>query len=508
MSHGLVVGGTTSDAGKSLLTAALCRWLRRQGVRVAPFKAQNMSNNSMVVPGGAEVGRAQWLQAVAAGVAPEADMNPVLLKPGSDMTSHVVLCGKPAGTVRSGQWRQVRPQLAAAAFEALERLRSTYDVVIAEGAGSPAEINLRTDDFTNLGLAAKTRWPMIVVGDIDRGGVLAAFYGTLGVVNPDDQKLISGWVVNKFRGSRELLQPGLDQIADLTGRPVLGVVPYLPDLWLDVEDSLSATASPPSLGAPAGGALTVAVVRYPRVSNSTDLDALAVEPGVQVQWTRTPDQVRSADVVVLPGSRATVSDMAWLRKTGLAAAVIDHASAGKPVLGMCGGYQMLAHTITDNVESDVGTVDGLGLLPTDVEFSQEKTLGTPIGQWRGHPVAAYEIHHGTARRRLGAGDDTEPFLDGWQRGTVWGTTWHGAFENDAFRRAWLKMAAAQTGSSWQVSDASVNFAGLRETMLDRLADAVEQHVDTDHLWRLIDGGVPDGLPTKTPGFGREPGATS
>lgn len=499
---GLLVAGTTSDAGKSLVTAGICRFLARQGFSVAPFKAQNMSNNSMVCADGAEIGRAQWLQAVAAGVEPEAAMNPVLLKPGSDRRSHVIALGKPFGTLEAGEYATGRTGLARIAFDALAGLRERFDVVVCEGAGSPAEINLRAGDYVNMGLARAARLPVVVVGDIDRGGVLASMFGTVALLEPEDQALLAGWIVNKFRGDVTLLRPGLDTLSRVTGRPVLGVLPWLDGVWIDSEDALAQAGwhrDARHRSETAG--LRVAVVKFPRASNATDVDALAAEPGVTVSLTADADAVLDADVVVLPGSRATLSDLEWMRARGIADAVLARARAGRPVLGICGGHQMLAGVIDDRWESGLGAVAGLGLLPTRVEFGQEKVLGRPTGRWRGHAVHAYEIHHGcavldTADSRATA---AEPFLDGWRLGAVWGTTWHGAFDNDAFRRAWLAEAATQAGVGWAPTADAPGFGALRESMLDRLADAVAEHLDTDALLGLIKGGAPAGLPFVPPG---------
>jgi adenosylcobyric acid synthase len=490
----LLVAGTTSDAGKSLVTAGICRWLARRGISVAPFKAQNMSNNSMVCRDGAEIGRSQWLQAVAAGAEPEAAMNPVLLKPGTDRRSHVVLLGRPHGDLVAGEFATGRRHLAETAFAALADLRARYDVVVCEGAGSPTEINLRAGDYVNMGLARHAGLPVVVVGDIDRGGVFAAMYGTLALLDSADQAHLAGWIVNKFRGDPALLAPGLDMIAAATGRPVLGVLPWLRDVWLDSEDAL-AVAGWSDHRRGVGGTLRVAVVRFPRLSNATDVDALATEPGVAVTVTADPDVVAAADLVVLPGTRATVTDLAWARARGIAAAVQARAAAGRPVLGICGGYQMLAGSIDDPVESRAGVVDGLGLLPVAVTFDADKHLGRPTGSWRGHPVRAYEIHHGVAR----AGAQTQPFLDGCQDGVVWGTTWHGAFENDAFRRAWLATVAEQAGVAWKPDPAAPGFVAHREAMLDRLADAVADHLDTTALLNLIEHGPPPALRVVAPG---------
>jgi adenosylcobyric acid synthase len=487
----LLVAGTGSDAGKSVLVAGLCRWLARQGVRVAPFKAQNMSLNSFVTLDGAEIGRAQAMQAAAAGIEPTADMNPVLLKPGSDRRSQVVVLGHPEAEADAVGYRSHAPRLRQVALESLARLRDAYDVVICEGAGSPAEINLRDTDVANMGLARAAGLPVIVVGDIDRGGVFAAMYGTLALLAPDDQALISGFVINKFRGAPELLNSGLVMLRELTGRPVYGVLPWQEGLWLDVEDSLSLASRDVEPG-PFGinDFLRVAVVRLPRISNFTDTDALAAEPGVLVRFATSPADLADADLVVLPGSRATVADLAWLRDRGLAAAVAERARAGRPVLGICGGYQMLAGQIDDPVESGRGPVDGLGLLPVRVRFGAEKILGRPRGRALGAPVAGYEIHHGVAEVTDPA---AESFLDGCRRGAIWGTSWHGVLENDEFRRAFLAEVAALAGRDFTPAPGT-RFAAVREARLDVLAGLVSGHLDTAALGQLIENGPVPGLP--------------
>jgi adenosylcobyric acid synthase len=494
MTGALLVAGTTSDAGKSVLVAGLCRWLHRQGVKVAPFKAQNMANNSAVTPDGAEIGRAQAMQAAAAAVEPQALMNPVLLKPGSDRSCHVVALGRPAGEVTAASYHRLKPHLMATVLSALAQLRERFDVVVCEGAGSPAEINLRDTDIANMGLARAARLPVLVVGDIDRGGVFASMFGTLALLDEADQQLVAGFVVNKFRGDPELLAPGLAMLRRLTGRPSYGVLPWLDGLWLDSEDSLSLDAMASTVGSPGGDGLRVAVVRLPRISNFTDVDALTCEPGVVVRFVTSPVECSDADLVVLPGTRATVDDLAWLRARGLDETLLRRAAAGRPVLGICGGYQMLARQIVDGVESRAGTVEGLGLLPVRVRFAAAKTLGRPAGAAYGHPVTAYEIHHGVVT----VDGPAEPFLDGVRVGSVWGTTWHGAFENDGFRRAFLGEVAAAAGRAF-VPDGRVSFAAVREARLDALGDLVEHHLDTDAVWRLIERGAPAGLPFVPPG---------
>jgi adenosylcobyric acid synthase len=484
-----MVLGTTSDAGKTVVTTGLCRALVRRGVRVAPFKAQNMSNNSMVTGEGREMGRAQWVQAVAARAEPEVAMNPVLLKPGSDLRSHVVVMGEPAGRLDAHEFAGARTALAAAAYDAFDDLSDRYDVVVCEGAGSPAEVNLRVHDFVNLGLARHAGVPAILVGDIDRGGVFAAMHGTLALLDEADQALLGGLVVNKFRGDPDLLRPGLHAIEQLTGRPVLGVLPWLPDLWLDSEDSLSVRDRPVP-GDAGESRLRVAVVRLPRISNFTDVDALCLEPALDVTWVTDPRHLAAADVVVLPGTRATIADLAWLREQGLADAVQEHAARGGVVLGICGGLQMLGREIADpdGVEGPAGThVPGLGLLDAATTFGARKVLGTPSGSGLGAPVSGYEIHHG--RVRVGSGDS---FPGGARSGAVFGTMWHGCLEGDAFRGAWLMLASELSGRGG-LATGRVSFAAARERRIDAIADAIEQHLDFDAVVRLIEGGPPPGL---------------
>jgi adenosylcobyric acid synthase len=470
-----LIAGTSSDAGKSLVATGLCRALARRGLSVAPFKAQNMSNNSMVCADGSEIGRAQYLQAQAAGVEATSAMNPVLLKPGSDRRSFVVVRGRPFGTLEAGEYATGRRSLAEAAFTAFGELSEKYEIVVCEGAGSPAEINLRAGDYVNLGLAREFALPVILVGDIDRGGVFAALYGTVALLDEADRRLIRAFVINKFRGEESVLAPGLEELTRRTGVPFAGVLPWLSDLWLDTEDTLEVGRW--RRASERRDALRVAVIRLPRISNVTDVDALATEPGVDVLVTTDPDVAAGAHLAVLPGSRSTIDDLAWLRSRGLADALTDRARRNAPILGICGGYQMLAARIVDHVESRVGTIEGLGLLPVEVTFGVEKMLARPIGKWAGHVVNAYEIHHGVAS----APAHGDRFLDGCRVGSVWGTMWHGALENDEFRRAWLKDIAQGAGSTWQPETGSPAFADRRESMINNLADAVEDHLDLEMI---------------------------
>ena len=493
--RGLLVAGTASEAGKSAVTAGICRWLARRGLKVAPFKAQNMSLNSLVTADGAEIGRAQAMQAAAAGIEPEAALNPVLLKPGAGGTSQVMVLGRPVAEADALSYPALKPRLAETVLGCLAGLADRFDAVICEGAGSPAEINLREHDIANMGLARAAGLPVIVVADIDRGGALAALYGTLALLSREDQALVAGFVVNKFRGDARLLEPGLDRLRDLTGRPVLGVLPWTAGLWPDAEDSLSLGTAPDGGMAPGPrvhDVLRVAVIRLPRISNFTDTDPLIAEPGVAVRFVTSPAEVADADLVILPGSRATVADLAWLRERGLADAVAHRAARGGAVLGICGGFQMLAREIRDDVESGAGLVPGLGLLPATATFGPAKVLRMRQETRDGERVTGYEIHHGVV-----TADGGEQFPGGCAAGAVRGTTWHGIFESDGFRRAVLRQVAAAAGRSFEPGH--VTFAQIRERKLDTLADLVAAHLDTAALLDLIDHGAPAGLPFIPPG---------
>ena len=538
----LLVAGTTSDAGKSLITAGICRWLHREGVSVAPFKAQNMALNAAVTPDGLELGRAQAVQAAACGIEPEAVMNPVLLKPTGERRSQVVLLGRAHGTAGARDYRRLRAELRGAVLESLAELRGRFDAVICEGAGSPAEINLRDGDFVNMGLCRDAGLPAIVVGDIDRGGVLAAHYGTIALLHPADQAHVAGMVINKFRGDPSLLDPGVEALEAMTGRPVLGVVPWADGLELDAEDGLALRTF--DRGAETADPLRVAVVGLRRISNFTDLDALAIEPDVDLRLTRDPDVLRDADLVVLPGSKATVADLQDLRDAGLDRVLAERVAAGRPVLGICGGYQMLGDEIEDDgIETGTGTVPGLGLLPVHTTMHPEKitrrrtgallvgeggVLGGDGASGRGGAPAStgasgsggpglgssgertsveaggYEIRHGRVVRHGGsallAGDpivaaaDEAPSADeGCVRGVVAGTSWHGLLEHDEARHALLGWAARHRGRPF--APGPTRFAEVRERRYDVLGDLVAEHLDTDALLRLLEHGVPPGLPT-------------
>jgi adenosylcobyric acid synthase len=479
----LLVCGTHSDAGKSVVTAGICRWLRREGVRVAPFKAQNMALNSVVTLDGGEIGRAQAVQAAAAGLEPEIAMNPILIKPSGERHSQVVVMGHPYADASARSYGAMKHELRPIVAQALADLRERYDVVVCEGAGSPAEINLRQNDIANMWLAGEAGLPTLLVADIDRGGVFASLLGTLALLSPTDQAQIAGFVINKFRGDRSILAPGLEQLYERTGRPTLGVLPFAEDMWMDAEDSV-ALAQIPTRGA----GLDVAVVQLRWISNFTDVDALIAEPGVRVRFTRSAVDVERADLVILPGTKATVEDLERLRSAGLDRALASRAAAGRPILGICGGYQLLGEAIDDSVESRRGRVEGLGLLPVSTRFEPDKLLAHRTGQssWLGTGAGGYEIRHGRVTR-----DGGEPLIDGDEgcvAGSVIGTSWHGMLEHDDFRRALLRRVSAD------FIPGTTPFAAARAARLDVLGDLVAEHLDTAALTRLIEAGTPADLP--------------
>jgi adenosylcobyric acid synthase len=493
-----MVCGTGSDVGKSQVVAGLCRLLARQGVRVAPFKAQNMALNSCVTPDGHEIGRAQYAQAFAAGVPAEVAMNPILLKPTGDRTSQVVLRGRPLGHMTAAEYHERKPELLALVLEDLADLRRRFDVVVCEGAGSPTEINLLDRDIVNLRIAAEAGLPAVVVGDIDRGGVFASLYGTVALLPDDLRALVKGFVINKLRGDPRLLGDGTALLEARSGVPTLGVVPMIDGLVLDAEDSLALDGARPTPSGPArADHLDVAVVRFPRISNFTDLDALSLEPGVGVRFVRHASELGRPDLVVLPGTKATVADLAWMRERGLDRAV---AEVDALVLGICGGYQVLGRRIVDEVESlgDVD-VDGLGLLDVETVFASDKVTRQRTGTAMGQAVTGYEIHHGLVSRGAQSagwvhldgpdGREAEGAVD-LDDAHVLGTTLHGLFEGDAFRAAFLVEVGRRAGKTFV--PAGTSFAAARTAQVDRIADVLEEHLDLDALWALVESAAPPG----------------
>jgi len=527
----LHICGTGSDAGKSLIVTGLCRLLAREGVRVAPFKAQNMSLNSFATASGHEIGRAQAVQALAAGIEPEVAMNPILLKPTSERRSQVVVNGRPVAELGAAEYQATkRHRYWPTVLRSLSDLRERFDVVICEGAGSPAEINLLDGDLVNLALAEAASIPAVLVGDIERGGVFASLFGTVELLPAHFRRLVGGYVINKFRGDPSLLRSGIEELEERTGIPVVGVVPYAEGIFMDAEDSLGLAAvlgrsAAQDRSAGGGVSLDVAVVRLPHLSNFTDLDALALEGGISLRLVASPGELGDPDLIVLPGSKATVDDLDWLRRTGLADRICEESrrDGGASVLGICAGYQMLGEEICDEVESRRGRVAGLGLLPVGTRFLGEKLTRPRSGRALGAEVTGYEIRQGrpailrnggTAGGQSPAGEQSGrlrgshaeswrtpggpalayPFLaldDGFgtedegvtaENGRLTGTNLHGLFDSDEFRAAFLGNVARRRRKSFV---AAASFAGARSQQIDRLADLVEEYVDMGVIRHLI-----------------------
>jgi len=496
----LMIQGTASDVGKSLLVAALCRLYFRRGFKVAPFKSQNMSLNSYAGPDGAEIGRAQALQAIAAGRIPDGDMNPVLLKPEADHRSQVIVNGRPWKTLEGRDYLSMRKLVWPEVTSAMDRLLADNDLIIAEGAGSPAEINLNDREIVNMSVARYLDAPVILAADIDRGGVFASIVGTLALLDDEDRHRVKGFLINKFRGDVSLLSPGLEMLAERTGgRPTCGVIPWIRDLHLAKEDSvaLEGLAGMGSFRGCAGeGNVDIAVPRFPGMANFDDLDALVMEEGVGLRFVESASDLGRPSAVILPGSKTTLRDLAWLRETGLADAVLSQARGGVAVAGICGGYQMLGHSIDDEkaVESDGGTAPGLGLLDIRTEFSEGKQTRPVKGRGLagfggGSVVIGYEIHMGETV----LGDETVPLFSldygAGERGTtdgassadgrIWGTYLHGVFDEPGFRRGWLESIG------WKRRGSPRSLETVRELELNRLADTVAEALDMKLLDRII-----------------------
>jgi adenosylcobyric acid synthase len=470
-----MVQGTTSDAGKSTLVAALCRLLVRRGVRVAPFKPQNMALNSAVTSDGGEIGRAQALQAIAAGLQPHTDMNPVLLKPSSDTGAQVVIHGRVRAEMNARDYHQYKTVAMQAVLESHARLRAQYDAVIVEGAGSPAEINLRDRDIANMGFAEAVDCPVILVADIDRGGVFAHIVGTLACLSDSERARIQGFVINRFRGDIRLLEPGLEWLERQTGKPVLAVLPYLHGLYLDAEDAVQAVT-------PGAGSFRVVVPSYPRMSNHTDFDALRVHPDVDLRFVREGEPMPDADLIILPGSKNTRGDLAWLHAQGWPDRIRRHLRYGGKVIGICGGFQMLGARVDDphGVEGAAGHSPGLGLLDLDTTLTREKRLAQVAGRCafaadaRDAAVTGYEIHMGVS---TGGALGRPAFeIDGRPEGAcsdddqVLGTYLHGLFDHAEACAALLRWAGLHSAHV-------VDTAALREASLDRIADAAAPLLD-------------------------------
>ena len=482
--NALMVQGTTSDAGKSTLVAALGRILRRRGVRVAPFKPQNMALNSAVTVDGGEIGRAQALQALACGLQPHTDFNPVLLKPTTDKRAQVIIHGKVATDLDAKAYHDYKPRAMGAVLASWERLTAQYDFVLVERAGSPAEINLRDRDIANMGFAEAVDCPVILIADIDRGGVFAHLVGTLELLSASEQARVVGFVINRFRGDIGLLESGLDWLEQRTGKPVLGVLPYLHGLMLDAEDAIATSA----VDGKKTAKLKVIAPAYPRTSNHNDLDPLRLHPEVDFRWIGPGEALPTADLIVLPGSKAVRADLDWLRGQGWDKAIARHLRYGGKVIGLCGGYQMLGEVIDDplGLEGSAGSTPGLGFLAVDTVLAAEKQLRNVSGRLllAGQPaMTGYEIHLGVTRGK-GLGRAAVQLADGRSDGAisaddqVLGTYCHGIFDHPEALTALLRWAGAGEVER-------VDFAARREADLDRLADSVEAVLDWGELEKIL-----------------------
>jgi adenosylcobyric acid synthase len=482
----LMVQGTTSDAGKTTVVVALCRWLARQGVSVAPFKPQNMALNSAVTLDGGEIGRSTALQALACGLEPHSDMNPVLLKPQSDRGAQVILRGQVHGNMDALDYHAYKAEAMASVLEAWKALSQRYDVIIAEGAGSPAEINLRANDIANMGFAEAADCPVLLVGDIDRGGVFAQLVGTLELLSESERARTCGFLINRFRGDKALLDPGLDWLTKRTGKPVIGVLPYLHGLVIDAEDSVGTS------GDNDDDALNVIVPLLPRISNHNDFDPLRLHPKVNLQFIAPDQPIPPADLIILPGSKSTRSDLAWLKSQGWSQAIERHLRYGGKLFAICGGFQMLGNTVEDpdGLEGTAGKTEGLGLLEMTTRMVAGKQLENVSGRFAiaagdptTGPLSGYEMHngvtHGPALNRpmasLDKGDGIHPDGAVSDDNQVMGTYVHGIFDEPAACERILTWAGLGEGSQ------AVDYRQHRLTQLDRLADQVEQHLDTNWL---------------------------
>lgn len=498
----LMIQGTSSSAGKSLLVAALCRCFARRGVRVAPFKAQNMSNNAAVCEDGAEIGRSQALQAIAAKIKPHSDMNPILLKPEGDTHSQVIINGRAFQSLGASEYFKRKGQFWNVVTDAIDRLRERYDLVVIEGAGSPAELNLVDVEIVNMAVARYCQSPVVLVGDIERGGVFAQLLGTLWLLSPEERSLVKGLIVNKFRGDLRLFDRGVEILQQRGETPVLGVLPWIKDLKLPEEDAvalLDRTNANDSNIDSAASRLDVAVIRFPHIANFDDFDPLDNDPQVRLRYVESVGQLGSPSVIILPGTKNTIADLQWLRQSGLADAIVTAAGRNVPIVGICGGYQMLGQRIDNphGLEStSVYSVAGLQLLDVITTFQNQKQTfqvtahvlnDSVVSPCTDLQLSGYEIHVGHTETnspwlklsRTGASNATA-VLDGARSssGNIWGCYLHGIFHNDAFRSRWLQSLGVGT-------DGVSNAQSMIETSLERLADVFESHIDIENLTRMI-----------------------
>lgn len=482
MSKKLMVLGTCSNAGKSLIAAGICRILKNRGYKVAPYKSQNMALNSFITEDGLEMGRAQVVQAEAAGVKPDVRMNPILLKPNSDTGSQIILHGEVYGNYTAALYYEEKEFFEREAVKALEELERDFDYIIMEGAGSASEINLKSKDIVNMGLATKVDAPVIIVGDIDRGGVFGALAGTMLLFDDEERKLVKGVIINKFRGNIDILKPGLEMIEDIIKRPVLGVVPYM-EVDIDDEDSLSMKEK----GSKVSGFIDIVVIRTPRISNFTDFNAFEQFEGVGVRYVKSPREIGDPDMIIIPGTKSTMGDLKWLRETGMETRIQKHASKGKPVFGICGGYQMLGQYLKDEhgVEGG-GEMKGIGLLPHSTEFSESKTRKSQIGKLAnvngvfkglsGMEYEGYEIHMGISP---GFGNIIN-------EENIYGTYIHGIFDRSEISTEIINSLMKSKGIEVSHKDV-IDMDKYKEKQYEILAENLEKAIDVDKLLAVLGG---------------------
>ena len=502
MAKTIMIQGTMSNAGKSLLTAGLCRIFRQDGYRVAPFKSQNMALNSYITSEGLEMGRAQVMQAEAAGIEPSVLMNPILLKPTNDTGSQVIVNGEVLGTMSARDYFKYKKKLVPDIMKAFRALAEKNDIIVIEGAGSPAEINLKTDDIVNMGMAKMADAPVLLAGDIDRGGVFAQLYGTVELLEPEERNRIRGLIINKFRGDKTILDPGIEMLEKKCGIPVVGVAPYL-DIQVEDEDSLTERFDRDQ----ETGLIDIAVIRIPRISNFTDFNPLESIPGVSLRYVKHTSDLKNPDVIILPGTKNTMEDLRWLRESGMEALILKAADRGTLIFGICGGYQMLGETLSDphGVEAG-GSMRGMGLLPMDTIFAEKKTRTQVTGRFLDLDgdyetlseveFTGYEIHMGDSVRRNPAkpctsvrdGVTGKEKTEGTFTRNVCGTYVHGIFDKEETALALIRAAGKKKGVDVSRME-GVDFASFKEQQYDILAAELRKHLDIKKIYEILEQGV-------------------
>ena len=492
MAKVIMIQGTMSNAGKSLVTAGLCRVFKQDGYKVAPFKSQNMALNSFITKEGLEMGRAQVMQAEACGIEPSVNMNPILLKPTNDVGSQVIVNGEVLGNMSARDYYKKKTELIHHIMEAYNNLAKEYDIIVMEGAGSPAEINLKENDIVNMGMAKLVNSPVLLVGDIDRGGVFASIAGTLMLLEEDERKMINGTIINKFRGDVNILKPGLDMIEEITKTPVVGVVPYM-ELDIDDEDSLSERFNNKGTV----DLIDIAVIRLPRISNFTDFNTFEYIPGVSLRYVKSVRELKDPDMIILPGTKNTMEDLKWLRESGLETQILKQAAKGKVIFGICGGYQMLGMELSDpfNVESG-GTMAGMGLLPTKTVFEKEKVRTRVSGNFNVE-FEGYEIHMGQTTYDFNEEELTtidnvngEDIIknDGLYKDNVYGSYIHGIFDKEEVSKAIVESLCIHKGIDYS-SISTVDIEKYKEEQYDKLAEGIRNSLDMKAIYKILESGI-------------------